>query len=48
MNYVKMGVKDITKLDTSKPMLQVGLRYSSSAAPEMPDDMILYMNSYAS
>tara|TARA_Y100000814_G_scaffold293308_1_gene274349 strand:- start:110 stop:1693 length:1584 start_codon:yes stop_codon:yes gene_type:complete len=48
MNYVKMGVKDIKQLDTSKPMLQVGLRYSSSSAPEMPDDMILYMNSYAS
>ena len=46
MNYVKAAVKDISQLDTSKPMLQVGLRYSSSLT-QMPDDMIMYMNSYA-
>ena len=46
INFVKASVKDIDDLDTQKPCLQVGLRYTASES-DIEDDMLMWMNSYS-
>ena len=46
INFLKASVKDIDHLDTQKPCLQVGLRYTASES-DIEDDMLMWMNSYS-